>query len=417
MTVTRGAGPLDPDGTVVVVGAGLGGLRCAEALRDGGFRGRLVLVGAEPHPPYDRPPLTKQFLDGTWDAERIGLAAPGLLAERGIEHLAGTPATSLDAELRRVVLADGTVLDADAVVVATGAAPRWLPGTEGARGVHVVRTIDDSVALRDEFDRLDDGAGVIVIGGGFIGAEVASTAAARGLRPTILEALDVPLSPVVGDEVGGWLVELHRRAGVEVRAGVGVERIEAATDSSGPVVVLASGERLVAGVVVVGIGVRPATTWLADAGLEVDDGVVVDEALFAADGVTAIGDLARFTWVRSSGRSQVRIEHWEVTTQLARHAAASLLAGRANAQPVSLVPYFWSDQHGRKLQVLGHPSGSDEATQVAGSLEEARFTFLYHRGGRLTGVLGVASPRNVMRCRELVELERPVDEALELFSD
>jgi Reductase C-terminal len=143
--------------------------------------------------------------------------------------------------------------------------------------------------------------------------------------------------------------------------------------------------------------------------------VVTDAALFAADGVVAVGDLARFTWHHAGMTEQVRIEHWEVTAQLASHAAQSLLAGRREARPVSLVPYFWSDQHGRKIQMLGRPSGTDEATRVAGSLAEAKFTFLYHRAGRLTGVLGLASPRNVMVCRTLVDEGASIDEGLALF--
>jgi NADPH-dependent 2,4-dienoyl-CoA reductase/sulfur reductase-like enzyme len=407
--------PLDPDGSVVIVGAGLGGLRCAEGLRDKGFTGQVTLVGAELHLPYDRPPLTKQFLAGTWDEPRIALATAERLASRGIGHVAGVRATSLDVEGRRVTLEDGRSLDADGIVLATGASPRWLPGTEDADGVHVVRTIDDSTALRDELAAFGEHDEVVVIGGGFIGAEVASTVAARGLKVTILEALDVPLSPVVGEEVGGWLVELHRRAGVEVRAGVKVAGVAARSPTAKPSVSLASGEELVAGAVVVGIGVRPETGWLADSGLVLDDGVVVDAALFAAPGVCVIGDLARFTWHHGTTTEQVRIEHWEVTNQLAVHAADSLLAGRAVASAVSLVPYFWSDQHGRKLQVLGHPSGSDDATHVAGSIDEGKFTFLYHRGGNLTGVLGVASPRNVMRCRDLVDRGAPLSEGLALF--
>jgi 3-phenylpropionate/trans-cinnamate dioxygenase ferredoxin reductase component len=415
MTPQQADGPLDPDGSVVIVGAGLGGLRCAEALRDLGFAGRVMLVGAEDHLPYDRPPLTKQFLAGTWDEPRIGLVTAERLAERGIKHVAGVRATALDVEARRVTLDDGSSLDADAVVLATGASPRWLPGTEGADGVHVVRTIDDSAALRDELDACSERDEVVVIGGGFIGAEVASTAAARGLRTTILEALDVPLAPVVGDEVGGWLVELHRRAGVEVRAGVQVAGVAGRTADSAASVSLATGEKLVASAIVVGIGVRPETAWLDGSGLELDDGVVVDAALFAAPGVCAIGDLARFTWQHAGTSEQVRIEHWEVTNQLASHAAGSLLAGIRSAAPVSLVPYFWSDQHGRKLQVLGRPSGTDEVSWVTGSIDEGKFTFLYHRDGRLTGVLGLASPRNVMRCHDLVDRGAQLNEAVALF--
>jgi len=406
--------PLSTDAPVVIVGAGLGGLRSAEMLRTHGHRGPITLVGDEPHLPYDRPPLTKQFLAGTWDEARISLVKDDSLSAQGIELVRGT-AASLDLEGRAVTLGDGRRLHGDAVVLATGAAPRWLPGTEGARGVHVIRTIAQSMALRDELDAIGEVGSVVVIGGGFIGSEVASTAASRGLGVTILEALEVPLSPVVGDEAGTWLAELHRRAGVEVRAGVSIASVEARTDDARPAVVLGTGERLDADVVVVGIGVRPSTAWVEGSGLDVDNGIVTDAALFAADGVVAVGDVARFTWHHAGTTEQVRIEHWEVTVQLATHAAHALLAGRRDAPAVSLVPYFWSDQHGRKLQMLGRPSGTDEASLVDGSLDEARFTFLYHRAGRITGVLGVGSPRNVMVSRPLVDAGAPIGDGLALF--
>lgn len=416
MTTAVAGAPLGHDGAVVIVGAGLGGLRCAEALRTHGHAGPITLVGAERHAPYDRPPLTKQLLAGAWDEARISLVHRDVLAEQRIDLVAGATAVSLDVEGRAVTLDDGRRLGGDAVALATGATPRWLPGTEGARGIHVIRTLDDSLALRRELDALGGAGRLVVIGAGFIGAEVASTAAAFGLDVTIVEALEIPLSPVVGDEVGTWLTELHARAGIEVRAGATIAAVEPRTEAAGPVVVLATGERLEADVVVVGIGVRPSTGWLEGSGLEVDNGVVTDAALFAADGVVALGDLARFTWHHAGRSEQVRIEHWEVTAQLGSHAAQSLLAGRSGARPVSIVPYFWSDQHGRKIQMLGRPSGTDDATHVAGSLAEAKFTFLYHREGRLTGVLGVASPRNVMVCRTLVDVGASIDEGLALFA-
>lgn len=414
MTAAAAAAALDREGAVVVVGAGLGGLRTAEALRAHGHTGPITLVGEEPHAPYDRPPLTKQFLAGEWDEARISLVKRDVLAEQRIDLMAGVTAVALDVEGRAVTLADGRRLVGDAVVLATGATPRWLPGTEGAPGLHVIRTLAQSLALRRELEHPGTRR-IVVVGAGFIGAEVASTAVAHGHDVTILEALEVPLSPIVGVEVGTWLTELHVAAGVDVRAGTAIETIEPGTDGAGPVVVPTTGERLAADAVVVGIGVRPATEWLEGSGLELDNGVVTDAALFAADGVVAVGDLARFTWHHAGRTEQVRIEHWEVTAQLAAHAAQSLLAGRRDAPPVSLVPYFWSDQHGRKIQMLGRPSGSDEATHVTGSLDEARFTFLYHHEGRITGVLGVASPRNVMRCRGLVEVGAPLEEGLALF--
>ena len=404
--------PLDPDGSVVIVGAGLGGLRSAEALRAHGYRGSLTLVGEERRPPYDRPPLTKQLLAGAWDEDRVALTTTEALVERGIDHMAGVRAVSLEAEAMEVRLADGRSLRGDAVVLATGATPRRLAGTEGMAGVHVIRTMEQSLALRDELAALGPGARVVVVGAGFIGGEVASTAAAGGCAVTVVDVLEVPLSPVVGEEVGRWITELHRREGIEVRTGATIERVEPRRTGGRAAVVLADGTRLDADVVVVGIGVRPETAWLEGSGVVLQDGVVTDAALFAADGVVAVGDLARFTWHHALGTEQVRIEHWEVTAQLAAHAATALLAGRATAEQVSLVPYFWSDQHGRKLQMLGRPRGTDDVTRVAGSLDEARFTFLTHRDGRVTGVVGLASPRTVMRSRPFVEHGTPIAEAV-----
>ena len=408
--------PLELDGSVVIVGAGLGGLRSAEALRAGGFRGTITMLGAEHHLPYDRPPLTKQLLAGAWDEPRVQLASADKLATLGVALELGVAASALDAATTTVRLEDGRDLRADAVVLATGAAPRWLPGTEGMRGVHVVRTIEDSTALRDELDGLGGAGTVVVIGAGFIGSEVASTARAKGLDVTVLEALDVPLGPVVGDVVGTWVTELHRREGIEVRAGVAVGRVHPRTAATAPSVELASGELVPADVVVIGIGVRSTTEWLEGSGLTIADGVVCDESLFAADSIVAVGDLARFRWHNALGTEDVRIEHWEVTAQLAAHAAASLLAGSADAAPVSLVPYFWSDQHGRKIQMLGRPIPADEVLHVAGSVEEAKFTVVYHREGRVAGVLGVASPRHVMLCRPLVEAGAALADATALFS-
>lgn len=406
--------PLAPDGRVLVVGAGLGGLRCAEALRAGGFAGTITLIGDEPIVPYDRPPLTKQVLAGRWDAARIALTSHEKLEDHAIEVELGATATGLDVAGRSVRLDDGRLLRADAVVLATGAHPRRLAATDGLAGVHVVRTLDDSLALRAALVHAGNGGRLVVIGAGFIGAEVASCAAALGMRVTILEALAVPLSRVVGDEMGTWLARLHHAAGIEVRTKVAVAAIDHADGALG--VALATGERIEADVVVVGIGVAPTTAWLEGSGLDVDDGVVTDGSLFAADGIVAIGDLARFEWHHAGTTERVRIEHWEVTQQLAIAAATSLLAGRDAAPTVSLVPYFWSDQHRKKIQMLGRPSGDDEALCVAGSIDDGAFTTLYARDGVLTGVLGLASPRNVMRCRPILEAGGTLDDARALFA-
>jgi 3-phenylpropionate/trans-cinnamate dioxygenase ferredoxin reductase subunit len=405
---------LPADGSVVVVGAGLGGLRCSEALRNEGFTGSITLVGEEAHLPYDRPPLTKQVLTGAWEVDRIGLTTTEKLAANRITLVAGERAAALDVEGRTVVLESGSRLRADGVVLATGTSPRWLPGTQARAGIHVVRTVEQGLALRAALENLGGTGRVVVIGAGFIGGEVASSAVSMGLDVTILEALETPLSPIVGEEMGAVLADLHRAAGVDVRTGVTVAGVGFDGDGAADAVELADGTRFEADVVVVGIGVVPNTQWLEDCGLEIGNGVVTDASLFAADGIAAIGDIARFEWHHGGMVEQVRIEHWQVAADHAVAAARSLRAGRALAPAVTLVPYFWSDQYAKKIQMLGHPGPADTATCVFRDEEAGRFVTVYGRDGAFTGVLGLSSPRQVMSYRSLLLAGATFDEALDV---
>ena len=283
--------------------------------------------------------------------------------------------------------------EGDAIVIATGAQPRPLPGTEdlGQRdGLFTLRTLDDSLALRAAVTAVD-AARVVVIGAGFIGAEVASTCAGLGCRVTVLEALDIPLCNVLGPMIGSHFAGLHGAHDVELRTGVDVRGIRradaddaaATAGSGGPrrlVVELDGGEIFPADVVVVGIGVSPTTDWLAGSGLTIDNGVVCDDRLFAADGIVAAGDVARWNWRHDGGEEQIRIEHWQVAAEAGVAAGRSLLAGRADAPSFTPVPYFWSDQYGIRLQVLGNPGGDDDVHIVDGSLSEGKFVALF--GGR-----------------------------------
>ena len=362
------SGEFTADSTVLVVGASLAGWRAVETLRAEGFDGSISLIGEEPHLPYDRPPLSKQVLAGTWPPEKAVLADKRRSSEHRVHEVLGRRAVRLDAETRKVELNDGTVMQGDAIVIATGARPRPLPGTEelGQRdGLFTLRTLDDSLALRAAVTAVE-AARVVVIGAGFIGAEVASTCAGLGCRVTVLEALDVPLRNVLGPTIGSHFASLHESHGVDLRTGVGVRSVGRAGGSArqlhpGPgagrlVVELDGGETFPADVVVVGIGVIPATDWLADSGLTIDNGVVCDDRLFAADGIVAAGDIARWHWRRDGGEEQIRIEHWQVAAEAGVAAARSLLAGRADAPAFTPVPYFWSDQYGIRLQVLGEPA-------------------------------------------------------------
>jgi NADPH-dependent 2,4-dienoyl-CoA reductase/sulfur reductase-like enzyme len=417
MSAASGGGPLPRDGSVVVAGASLAGLRAAEELRERGFTGSLVMVGDEDHYPYDRPPLSKQVLAGTWPPERTVLADRRRLEELGVDLRLGHRAEALDAASRRVTLDDGTVLEADGVVVATGARPRRLRGTEGLGEVAVVRTLDDCERLRAALLDAGPGCRVVVVGAGFIGSEVAATCHGLGCVVTVLEALPTPLAPALGELVGGALGALHVRHGVELRTGVKVEGVRVRRSGSPYEVQLGDGTTLPADVVVVGVGVAPNTEWLQGSGLEVADGVVCDAALFAADGVVGAGDLCRWSWRHLGDEQSLRIEHWEVASQMGSAAARSLLAGRADAEAFDPVPYFWSDQYGLRVQVLGHPAPDDEVAVVDGSLDapDGRFVAIYGRSGRLSGALAVSRPRQLMAFRPLLAAGASFSEAVELI--
>ena len=405
--------PLSNDATVIVVGASLAGWRATETLRAEGFEGTIKLVGDELHLPYDRPPLSKQVLAGTWAPERVVLADRHRSSELRIHEVLGQRAVRLDVESRTVEIADGTTVSGDAVIVATGAQPRHLPGTEGlgrGDGLFTLRTIDDALALRAAITAKDR-ASVVVIGAGFIGAEVASTAASIGAQVTVLEAMEIPLANVLGPEIGAHCASLHAANGVDLRTGTGVAGI-ARRESGGLAVTLSDGEVVGADVVVVGIGVSPNVEWLEDSGLTLDNGVVCDERLFAAEGVVAAGDIARWNWRHDGGQELIRIEHWQVAAEAGVAAARSVLSGHHEAAAFTPIPYFWSDQFGIRFQVLGNPGGTDDVEVVDGSFEEGKFLALFGRAGRLRAVMAIGKPRQLMGLRPHLEAGASFDEAL-----
>lgn len=397
--------------TVAIVGTSTAGMAAAGALRHAGFDGRLVMVGEESHEPYDRPPLTKQYLVGDWQEDRLtlpGVKDPSLDAEWRL----GVPATALEVEKRVVMLADGTTIAADGIVLASGSTPRRLPGTDRMAGVYALRTLDDARALRAELDTDPDR--VVVVGAGFIGAEVAATCRRRNVDVTLVEPLEVPLARVLGTKIGSVFADLHHDEGVDVRLGVGVDRLEA--DGNGRVcrVHLADGTTVDSAVVVVGIGVTPNTAWLDGSGLTIDDGVVCDATTTAAPGIVAAGDVARWPNPVFDGE-MMRIEHWDHAFDQAEHAAKALLAG-SDATPYSSVPWFWSDQYDRKVQLAGRVRADDEVVIVEGSLAERRFVALYGRAGRLVGVLGMNRPRPVVQLRPRIAEHISFDEARATFT-
>lgn len=396
---------------VVVVGASLAGLRAAEALRSEGFEGDVVVVGAEPHRPYDRPPLSKKLLAGEWEPDRIQLRQPDTFDELDVDWQLGVAASRLDLEGRVVELSDGRSLPFDGCIIATGAGCRRLPEQGRFAHVHELRTLDDAVGLRSEIGA--GGRRVVVIGAGFIGLEVAATARQLGNEVTVLEGLSAPLIRGLGAEMGAAIGAMHGERGVEIRCDVRVDRL----DDAG--VLLEGGELIEADVVVVGIGVIPATAWLEGSGLELGDGVVCDETLLArlasggsAEGIYAAGDVLR--WPNPLFGEEMRVEHWTNAAEQGAHAARNLLAvAQADEpEPYAPVPFFWSDQFDIRVQFLGRSSPEDDVVVAAGSVDDGKFLALYGSGGTLRGALGVNAPRWIMPIRKLLLAGASWDDAI-----
>ncbi len=393
--------------TVAVVGASLAGLRATETLRRDGFDGRLVLIGAEPTLPYDRPPLSKQLLAGEVGPDEIALRRASY-DDLDLELLLGTRAVSLDLGTNRIELDDGGRVAFDGLVLATGSTPRVLPGTPDLDGLFVLRTLEDALAIRE---RLDAGPRVVVVGAGFIGSEVAATCRLRGLEVTVLEALPAPLVRGLGPVLGMVCGELHRDHGVDLRLGVGVAGFDGTTSVER--VRLDDGTAVAADLVVVGVGVAPVTDWLEGSGLRLDNGVVCDSTLLAAPGVVSAGDITR--WPNPLfGGELMRLEHWTNASEQGVAAARRLLYGAGAApEPFAPVPFVWSDQYDRKIQSAGHFRGDDEMVVVHGSLEERRFVAVFGRAGRLVGALGFSMPAKLMQYRRMIEEQATFDDALE----
>ncbi|MGW0415446.1 NAD(P)/FAD-dependent oxidoreductase [Streptomyces collinus] len=382
-------------GRVVVVGAGMAGVQTAVALREQGYTGTVTLIGAEPHQPYDRPPLSKAVLLGTAEGSAfdVDFESLGIELRLGCEALGVRPADhELDTEAGPVPY--------DVLVLATGAQPIRLPGTEGVPGVHLLRTLDDAERLRPVLAAQHR---IVVVGAGWIGAEFATAAREAGCEVTVVEAADRPLAGALPAEVAARMTAWYADSGAELRTGARVERVEPC------LVELADGTRLAADAVVVGIGARPATGWLAGSGVELGaDGEVVADAHLrtsAAD-VYAVGDCASFPSARYGAR--LLVHHWDNALQGPRTVAANVLG----ELPVTYdpVPYFWSEQFGRFVQYAGHHAGADR-TVWRGDPASPAWTVCWLREDRLVALLAVGRPRDLAQGRRLIESGRRMDPA------
>ena len=347
--------------------------------------------------PYDRPPLSKQVLNGKWAPEQAFLRKHADYDKLHAVWKLGQRAASLDLHARAVILEDGESIAFDGLVIATGATPRRLPGIADLEGVHVLRTLDDAIAIRTQ---LEGKPRVCVVGAGFIGAEVAAACRARGLEVTVIETLAAPLAQILPPELASACVRLHRDHGVDLRCGATVEGFEGHPRVEA--VRLAGGQRVPADLVVVGIGVIPETGWLASSGLAIDNGLVCDATLAtAASGVVAAGDIVR--WPNLLFSETMRIEHWTNALDQGAAAARRLLGGGDYTQPFAPVPYVWSDQYETKIQMVGRIKPGDDVRVVHGAFEEGRFVAVTGRAGRLVGALAFNEPRKLMAWRQPIE--------------
>ncbi|MGH3552612.1 MAG: NAD(P)/FAD-dependent oxidoreductase [Mycobacterium sp.] len=389
-----------PEKGIVIVGGGLAATRTAEQLRRAGYTGPLVIVSDEVHLPYDRPPLSKEVLRS--EIDDVTLKPREFYDEQDITLRLGSAATSLDTAAQTVTLDDGATLGYDELVIATGLVPRRIPAFPNLDGVRVLRSFDESLALRRHASAAQR---AVVVGAGFIGCEVAASLRGLGVDVVLVEPQPAPLASVLGAQIGGLVARLHRAEGVDVRAGVGVADVRG--DKHVDTVVLTDGTEVTADLVVVGIGSRPATDWLDGSGIEVDNGVICDAAgRTSAPNVWALGDVA--SWRDPRGH-QARVEHWSNVAEQARVVVPTML-GRDTPSNV-VVPYFWSDQYDIKIQCLGEPHADDTVHLVED--DGRRFLAYYERDGVVAGVVGGGMPGKVMKTRTKIAAGAPISDVLE----
>ncbi|WP_043288950.1 NAD(P)/FAD-dependent oxidoreductase [Paraburkholderia oxyphila] len=389
---------------VIVVGGSVAGLRAVETLRQEGFGGEIMLVGGEAHLPYDRPPLTKQILTGEIGVEQLCYRDCGWFDRNNVELCLGTAASALDVHARRLQVGERW-LPFDGLIIATGARPRRLRQPVTLAGIHTLRTIEDALAVKAQ---MLPGLRMVIIGAGFIGSEVASSAAACGVQVTIVELAGSAMARAVGPQFGRVLGALHDEFGVSVVCNArvagfgGGERVQT--------VRLEDGWELPADIVVVGIGIEPNTEWLAGAGLTISNGLLCDENLNAGpDNVFGAGDVV--AWPNHWWGDVMRAEQWLVAADQGRHAARNLLAGPGRASPFSTVPYFWSDQYGCRIQAAGR-TDMGELVTLAGDAQQRPFVGAFRYGSRLTGVVAINAPKVFAVLRRSLENHSDFDSAV-----
>nr|WP_319384354.1 FAD-dependent oxidoreductase [uncultured Roseibium sp.] len=378
---------------IVIIGAGQAGSQLAHSLRQGGFEGPLRLIGEEPHPPYQRPPLSKKYLSGDVGAEGLWLRPPAFFETNRIDHIPNTKVVAIDRAAKRLDLANGDSLPYGKLVLATGTNARSLPLAGADKtGVATLRSIADVDAIREG---MKTSSSVAIIGAGYIGLEVAAVAKAMGKSVSVIEAQDRPMKRVVSQAVSDYFAKLHRDNGIDLRLETGVEGLEGDSAVSG--VRLKGGELVPAELVLIAVGAEPNDHLATEAGLETDNGVLVDGSGQTSDpDIYAVGDCTRFY----SNRYQrsVRMESVQNAIDQAKAAAQSLLGEDVDYDPL---PWFWSDQYDVKLQIAGLSEGYDD-TVVVGSPEEHKFYVAYLSGGKLIAVDSINFPRSHMLARRVI---------------
>lgn len=384
----------------MIVGGGLAATRTAEQLRRSEYAGPITIVSAEDRLPYDRPPLSKDVLRA--ETDDVTLKPAEFYTEKDITVQLGNAVCSVDTDTKTLTLSDGTQLGYEELVIATGLVPKRISSFPDLPGIHVLRSFEQSIALRREAGAARR---AVVVGAGFIGCEVAASLRSLGVDVVLVEPQPAPLASVLGEQIGELVARLHRAEGVDVRCGVGVAQVEG--DDRVRSVTLDDGTELAADLVIVGIGSHPATGWLDGSGIEVDNGVVCDRVgRTSVPHVWAVGDVA--SW-RDAAGEQVRVEHWSNVADQARAMVPSMLGQDPPA--AAAVPYFWSDQYDVKIQCLGEPQATDTVHLVED--DGRKFLAYYERDGIVAGVVGASMPAKVMKTRSKIAAGAPIADVLD----